>query len=283
MPVEPIEGKPKKRRGIWMSLVWLLGVSILVGSFFYFCVRVKNIKSGYIGVKADVTNPVDNTSDYVVQEVNGYVVYMPFLSDLKVYPTTVQTVGYDAMSINANDGMSFVVKPRISFQLDEKNASRFYKSYKESIEQIGTSHLKEIVASAYALAAASFDSDSLARNIPTYDTDVSKILAVRMLEKGLILQNANANLEIPAKIKEIVDLKNMAIKNTILAQEQIRESYAKANIKRVEDSLINSALTSLAIQKMFIEKWDGRLSPNTESPKVYKDIFEKNEEKSSVH
>ena len=102
-----------------------------------------------------------------------------------------------------------------------------------------------------------------------------------MGEIGLILKNTNSNLQIPQKIKDIIALRSQALQNAILAEDKIKQAEAEAQIalleartKSREDSLKNSAITSLAIQKMFIEKWDGKLPVYGDTPKIYKNITE---------
>ncbi len=270
----PIDGaKPasnkKKKKSILTAVIIIAVIGLILG----FGMRIKHVDTGYIGIKSSITNPFDNSSEHKISVVkSGYVVYIPLCTQIWIYPTTVQTAAYNTITIRTNDGMEFVIKPRISYQLNADKALSFYTNYKVNLNQLNNNYLKEITAGTYSLAVSNYSSDSLIHNIGNFEAEAFKSLSSKMADAGLTLMNANPNLEIPPKIKELVEQRNLAKHNMLLAQDKFQEVYAKTNVERVKDSLLNSALTSLAIQKMFIEKWDGKLSPEIESPKAYRDI-----------
>lgn len=282
MPIEIEEDKKKKKGNKkWKFLLVLFLILVIGGVFSKFFMQIKHIQSGYIGVQSSIGNPLDNTVDYNSKVVKGYVVFMPMYTEITIYPTTIQTVAYDSIRINALDGTEFIVKPRISYQVDESKVELLYKSDKQSLSEINNNYLKEIVAHSYAQAAGVFSSDSLVSNKNSFETQVSNILSSKMGEIELILKNTNSNLQIPQKIKDIIALRSQALQNAILAEDKIKQAEAEAQIalleartKSREDSLKNSAITSLAIQKMFIEKWDGKLPVYGDTPKIYKNITE---------
>lgn len=273
MPIEDKALKSGNKKSVWKWLLPLLLIIILGACFFYFFIRIKHIDAGYVAVKSSLSDPIDNTSNLDVTTLTGgYVVYMPMNTDVTMYPTTIQTASYDNMTISTKDGMQFIIKPRISYQIDESKAPLLYKNHRGNFHDLNKTYLKEVVAGSYSAIALNFDSDSLINNMATFDNEVHNNLSSKISSIGLVLKNANGNMEIPQKIKELVDQRNLAKHNTLLAQEKYKEAYAEANVTRVKDSLINSALTDLSIKKMFIEKWDGRLiSTPIEVPQVFKD------------
>lgn len=281
MPIE--EGIRTKKKGNkkWKFLLSILILLVLVGFFSNFFMQIKHIKSGYIGIKASIGNPIDNSVDYDLKVIKGYTVFIPLYTEISIYPTTIQTVAYDAINVNALDGTEFVVKPNISYQLDESEIKLLYMASKQSLEEMNNTYIKELVTYSYAKASGNFSSDSLVSHKNTFDSLVNTILASKLGEIGLILKNTNSNLQIPLKIKDIIALRSHTLQNAILAEDKIKQTeaetqvqllVAKANSK--EDSLRNSAITSLAIQKMFVEKWDGKLPIYGDTPKIYKNITE---------
>ena len=280
MPIEE-EKKVKKGGKKWKFLLILLLIIVIGGVFSKFFMQIKHIPSGYIGVKSSIGNPLDNSVDYEVKLVKGYVIFMPLYTEITVFPTTIQTAAYDSIKVNALDGTEFIIKPRVSYLLDESKAELLYKNEKKSLGEINNSYLKEVVAHSYSTAAGTFSSDSLVSNKNAFEIEVNKILASKMGEIGLILKNTNSNLEIPQKIKDIIALRSQSLQNAILAEDKMKQAEAEAEIqlleartKSKEDSLKNSAMTNLAIQKMFIEKWDGKLPVYGDTPKIYKNITE---------
>jgi len=256
----------KKKYKVLITILVLLVLGIL---FYKFFIQIRHVKAGEIGIKASPGSPVDNSADYDIEAIRGYVVFMPLYTDFVVYPTTIQVVSYDSMQVSSKDGIEFQVKPNVSFQLDESKATQFYKVTRSSLEEVSKGYLKEIVASSYVSAANSFTADSLATNERQFDATVNIILAEKMNEFGLILKNTVSNLEYPESIKAAIALRVKTLQDALIAEHRLREVDA---IRR-EDSLRYSALTHLAIQKLFIDKWDGKLtSGGGEVSRIYDSI-----------
>lgn len=269
----PLQDQDSAKSGKkWKFFICILLLTTIACCIFYFFVRIRHIEPGFVGVKSTINNPADNSSDYEMSVVKGYVVYIPLLTDVRVYPTTVQTISYNNMSVTASDGVDFRINPRISYQLDENRILSYYKNFKEDLSKINNGYLKEITANAFILSAGNFDSDSLANNRSTFEKNANLLLTENMNKAGFLLKNLNSNLEIPQKIKDLVELRAKTKQDALLATEEINVAYAKANMLRVQDSLINASLTPLSIQKMFIEKWDGKLNSSVSEPKAYRDI-----------
>lgn len=259
-------------------IVVLLALAVL---FYTYFVQVRHVKAGEIGIKASVGNPIDNGEDFDIQAVKGYVFFMPIYTDFTTYPTTMQIVPYDSMRIVAKDGVQFYVKPSISYQLDEKKVVQYYRAFRKPLNEINQTYLKELVSTSYATAANGFGSDSLVNNQKQFETALNTILSARMSEIGLDLKNVVSNLQVPQQLKDIIALRGEALQNAILAEDKRKQAEAEALIQVVNadaarqgDSLKNAALTPLSIQKMFIDKWDGKLPVYGETPKIYKNITE---------
>lgn len=280
--IEVPEEKGKRKKGKkWKFFVILLLLLVGGGVFYKFCMQIKHIPPGYIGIKSSIGNPIDNTVDFDVETIKGYAVFMPMYTEVTLYPTTIQTVAYDNIKINAMDGTEFVIKPQISYQVDEAKVKLLYKSSKQPLSEINNGYMKEIVIHAFASASGDFASDSLVNNKNAFETRVNAVLSAKMSEIGLVLRNTNSNLQIPQNIKDIIVLRSQTLQNAILAEDKMKQAEAEAQIqlleartKSTEDSLKNSAMTPLAIQKMFIEKWDGKLPVYGETPRIYKNITE---------
>lgn len=262
-------------------LIFTVVILVLLGLFYTYFVQIRQVKSGEIGVKASIGSPIDNSKDYDVEAVKGYVIFMPVYTDFVTYPTTIQLVNYDSMLVVARDGVQFYINPDISYQLDEKKADVYYRSCRLPFSEVGTGYLKTLVSGAYAAAANGFMSDSLVNNMQQFEASAGTMLSAKMNDVGLLLKNSTSNLRIPASIKEIIDLRSLALQNAILAEDKRKQAEAevlleivKADGIRKEDSLRNSSLTPLAIQKMFIDKWDGKLPVYGDTPKIYKNITE---------
>lgn len=266
----PTEKKTKK----WTKLKWfsfLIILIIAIAAIFYFFVRVYHVDSGYIGIKTSINNPIDESEPYEVTTVNGYVVYVPLLTELKVYPTSVISYELGEIKVHSQDGVEFVASPNVSLQLDISKAGDYRKTFKEDIEK--NPYLKEAIISSFVTATSLYSTDSLIHNKSAYEKQLADILSSKLKnEYFVLLKNVNTNLEYPHEVKDKIELNAKVKQDILVAETQAKLAYIDANSKRKKDSLEYSNLTKLSIQKLFIDKWDGRLAPNPEQPIMYRDI-----------
>lgn len=264
---------PLKRK--YKVLLTILGVIALTALFYTFFIQIKKVSPGHIGVKATKVSLINNGDGYNVSTIKGYVVFMPLLTELTIYPTTIQTKIYaDSTKILSSDGNQFIVRPSISYQIEEGRVVEFYKSVKNNIDDFNNNYLKELINSSYSTVINGYTTDSLVQNIEKIETKVFDILAEKLQTLGLQLKTVNSNIEIPKEIEQKLAQRAITIQNALLAKERMYEVFAKANLQRLEDSLRYSVLSPLIIQKLFIDKWDGKMSSQNGILKAYKEIIE---------
>lgn len=273
MPIEPDpqKAKTKKRKLRWILFVFIL--IVLIVSFFYFFMRMKHVDTGFVAIKSSINSPIDNHSSPKIALIQGgYTIYMPLLTTISEYPTTIQSKSYKNITISSNDGVSFKINPIVSFQLNLDEIHTFHNNFSNNTNSFTNNYLKNLITESYASTALSFDSDSLIQNMSIFELSASTNLSAKLNKTGVILKSIIISTEIPNEIKSIVEQRNISKHNSLLAKDLFEEEYLKVNTQRVKDSLLNSALTELAIQKMFIDKWDGHLSVPVGEPQIYKDI-----------
>lgn len=263
----------------YKALFIIIIIIVLLFLFYTFFIQIRRIESGNIGVKASITNPAMSSDDYDVTVVHGYVWFIPLLTELTIYSTNVQSVNYNDIVANTKDASSFKIESTISYQLNEKGAIKFYKSFGKSLKDIDKNYLKNIIQSTYDSEISRFTSDSLIQNKSVLDHTIDSVLSVKLHDMGLTLCNMVSNLEYPEEVNERIKLRAKTVQEQIIANNQKQQAenevqiqLIKADATRVQDSLVNSALTPLAIQKMFVDKWDGKLPVYGDTPKIYKDI-----------
>lgn len=252
-------------------LITATSIILILGLFYTFFIQIKNVSSGYIGVKATKANLINN--EYSISTVKGYAVFMPLFTELTIYPTTIQTAAYSSgMKIIASDGNEFVAHPRVSYQLEETKIIEYFQLIKKGPNEFNNEYLKELVSNSYAAIASRYTTDSLIQNMADFDLEANTLLTQRVKELGLTLRTSNSFLAVPDSMKRMFQQRALTIQHALLAKEQIREVYAKANLLRLDDSLRYSVLNPLVIQKLFIDKWDGKLSTNIEALKAISDV-----------
>lgn len=267
MPIENVIPE-KKTKKLTKTILCLL--FIIIGLCVIF-IRIKKIPQGSVAIVHRLNSKNLPTTTPIIQK-SGILCYVNLFEDIILYPTNIQEARYDSISFFTQDGVEFIVQPRISYLLDESKVLLYHTTFNKPFEDINNEYLKELVAHSYISNGALFTSDSLVENRSLFEKNSEYFLTSKMQETGLILKNTNSNLKIPKRIKILLDLRNGAKQNALLAQERINEEYAKANLERIKDSLHYSALTNLAIQKLFIDKWDGKLNLNNHLPQVFDNI-----------
>lgn len=267
MPIE----EQKKGRKKWKWLLIFILLIAAVFAVFYFFVRIYHVNTGYIGVKSSIDNPADNSASYDVKLVNGYVVYIPLMTTLEVYPTTVFSYDLGQKKVYTRDGISLTFSPKVSLQLDETKADYYYKNFKDTYPSKNETII-DAIQNVFANEASTFETDSLIKYKVNFEKQLEKQLADKLKEYGILVKNINSNLEYPEDVKSRVELKVKTEQDILVAETEARLAYIKAESKRQQDSLEYSTLSKLSIQKLFIDKWDGRLASNPEQPIMYRDI-----------
>lgn len=268
---QPQIDEPKKKKTWWKWLLFLIFLIGIVFSIFYFFVRVYHVDPGYIGVKSSINNPADNSAAYETTMVNGYVVYIPLMTNLKIYPTSEFSYQLSQLTAYSKDGIGLKFAPKVSLQLESSKADKYYLSFKD-ISLENNDHIEDNIKNVLANATSSFDTDSLIKNKSNFEAQLQTTLQAKLSEYGLLVKNINSNLDYPEDVKNRVELKLKLEQDILVAQTQAKLAYIEAETKRKKDSLEYSVLSNLSIQKLFIDKWDGRLAPNPEQPKAYRDI-----------
>jgi regulator of protease activity HflC (stomatin/prohibitin superfamily) len=85
---------------------------------------------------------------------------------------------------------------------------------------------------------------------------------------GIVIEKIywTGDMRLPPKIKEALDAKIEAIQRSEQRENELREAVAQAQIDKAKAEgtankikMESQQLTPLMVQKMFIEKWDGKL------------------------
>lgn len=266
----PTEEK-KKGRSKWKWFTFFITLVAAIFAIFYFFVRIYHVDTGYIGVKTTIDNPIDSQAGYDISLVNGYVVYIPSMTNLEVYPTSVFSYNLGKTPIYTKDGISLNFSPKVSLQLDATKADQYYAQF-QKLELDKNEHISEAIKNVFVNTTSTFDTDSLIHNKVDFEKQIEKQLAEKLSKYAILVKNINSNLEYPNDVKERVELQLKIEQDILVAQTQAKLAYIKAESKRQQDSLQYSTLSTLSIQKLFIDKWDGRLAPNPEQPIMYRDI-----------
>jgi regulator of protease activity HflC (stomatin/prohibitin superfamily) len=263
----------KKVRIIFVGII----VVVIAVWFFKGFVAVERIDAGHAGIRVNLVGSEKGVDD--ITEVTGWVFYMPFLTAIYEFPTFTQVKDYEPFTINAKDGSEFSVDPTFSYYVDGHSVPKIFRQYRVPLPELENGYLKNVLYDCYRIIANRYASDSLMSNRQVFEDEVQNRLTDILKQEGFVYQQLTSNLKPPQSLKDAIDAKNRTIQEAIQAENKLRQAEADAKSKIITaeaekkvNDLKASALTSLIIQQMFIEKWDGKLPVYGQTPTIFKDI-----------
>jgi regulator of protease activity HflC (stomatin/prohibitin superfamily) len=236
------------------------------------------IDAGYEGILIKLYGSDRGVQDATI--VTGRVWYNPLTEDVVEYPLFVQTVDYKEFSVNAKDGSEFIVDPTLSFRVIQGKSPEIFRKYRKDIKEISETTIYNYVKDAFRIQMNKYTTDEIVSNREKFENDVQNYLQSELQKEGFMLEQLTSGLKYPKEIVEAVNMKNKAVQEALMVENQLKvaEAEAKKLIIQAEaqkkaNELINSSLTPLLIQKMFIEKWDGKTPLyGNNSPVFFKNV-----------
>lgn len=261
---------------------------LLVTMLFFSCER---IDAGHVGVKVNAFGSQKGIDG--ITEVTGVVLFNPFTTKIYEFPTYIQHKQYDgdnSFTVNSKDGSEFHVSPIINYQVNATRVPFIFGKYRRSLDEIEDGFLKVAVYDAFRIATNGYTADSLISNREVYEHKVRSILDKQLLSEGFIIQQFTSNLDYPATFKTSIEAKNNSVQKALQAENEVKTAEAQAKISiaqaegKAQSVLINAkaeaesnrlrqqTLTSMLLQQMYIDKWDGKLPVYGQVPQMFKSV-----------
>ncbi|MCC9135873.1 SPFH domain-containing protein [Pontibacter silvestris] len=235
------------------------------------------IDAGHEGILVKLYGTGKGVQD--VSLVTGRVWYNPLTEDVFQFPTFVQTIDYEAFTVNAKDGSVFTVDPTISFRVIPGQSPRIFSKYRKEIEQITTTTLYNYTRDAFRIQFNQYSTDSIISNRQSFEDKVQVALGESLKKEGFELEQMTSGLQYPDEIVRAVNLKNRAVQQALQVENELKVAEAQARKKIVEaeaearaNELRQRTLTPLLIQQQFIEKWDGKTPLYGNLPTFFKNV-----------
>jgi regulator of protease activity HflC (stomatin/prohibitin superfamily) len=258
-------------------VIFIVFTVLLLFIIFKYIIAVEKIDAGYAGIRVNLVGSKKGVVD--ISEVTGWVVYIPALTAIHEFPTYTQSKDYDPFKVNSKDGSEFIVDPTFSYYVKAEFVPKIFTQYRKNLAELEEGYIKNVIYDSYRIAANSFSSDSLVSNRQIFEEMVQKKLVETLSHEGFVYQQLTSNIEPPPSLKDAIDAKNKTIQESMQAENKVRQAEADAKVRKIkadaekyENDMKSSALSSLIIQQMFIEKWDGKLPVYGETPTMFKDI-----------
>lgn len=254
-----------------------LGFLMALVAMFAMSSCAERVDAGHEGILVNLYG--DDKGVGEVSMCTGMVWYNPFTESVYEYPTYVQTVDYEPFTINAKDGSEFTVDPTVSLKIVDGKSPAVFKKYRKDLSEVINGTLYNYVKNAFRIQLNNFTTDYIVSNRDSIEKAIERYLETDLLKENFQLEQLTSGLKYPETIVKAVNAKNEAIQRAQQAENEVK--VAEANAKKLlvaaqaeaeANRLKQQALTPQILEKMWIEKWDGKLPVYGQVPTLFKDI-----------
>lgn len=251
---------------LFTSKSFIIGLIVLclgvIGFFGVF--SINRIDSGQTGIMVNLAGSERGVDDAEVK--TGWVVYNRFIKELYEYPSFAQIVDYETFEIQDKKGTIFYADPTVEYYIERDNAKTVFLRYRKEIKALEKTAILSEVKNAYKDISGVYETDSLINNRPQFEKEVETLLKKRLAEKGFTLSNIQSSVKPNEVLQNSVDEKNISVQRSLKAKNELEATKAEAEKKIVQaraeaeaNRILQQSITPIMIQKMSIEKWDGKL------------------------
>lgn len=238
---------------------------------------MERIDAGYEGIKVNLygdSKGVDNIS-----LVTGAVWYNPIMTSVYEYPTFVQTIDYPEFEVNSKDGSKFVIDPSALIKIKDGSTPVIFKKYRKSIDKVIGNTLYVLIKDAARIEFNNYNADEIVSKRSEVDRAFENRVRMALAIEGFHLEQLTPGIKYPKSYEDAIDAKNKAIQQKLqvenevaVVEAQARKTIIAAEAEKKANELRQQALTPAILEKMWIEKWDGRLPVYGQVPTIFKDI-----------
>jgi len=242
-----------------------------------FAVDCSKVPAGYVGVKVYLLGS-NKGVDSEELKIGRY--WIGINEDLYLYPTFtknyVWTAGSDegsyeneSIDIQTKEGLTVNADVGIQFRIDPTKANELFQTYRKGIDEITDVVLRNAVRDTLNQLASTMTSETIygAGKVDLIRQTTEKIQN-EFKSKGILVEKLYwiGVMRLPDRIRVALDAKIEAIQKSEQRENELREAVAQAKIDKARaEGTANQIrqeaqqLTPLTIQKMWIEKWNGKL------------------------
>ena len=257
----------------------LIGLTFAMVLMLNSCER---IDAGHVGVRVNLYGTGKGVGD--ITECTGWVFYNPISTKIYEFPTFIQHKEYtedNSFVVNSKDGSEFHVSPIINYSVQRDKVPSIFSKYRRTLESIEEGFLKTTIYDAFRMTANAYTAEELISNRQEFETKVRAKLDLDLLKEGFTISQLTSNLGYPETFKKAIEAKNNAVQAALTAENQVKtaEANAKIQVAKAEGNaqamltqakaeaesyrLKQTSITTMLLQQMWIEKWNGVL-PTTQ-------------------
>ena len=262
----------KKRGGFVLTFIIIIVLTLVV---FNSC--NERIDAGNEGILVKLYGSEKGVQD--VSLVSGRVWYNPLTEEVYEFPLFVQTINYEAFTVNAKDGSVFSVDPTLSFKVKDGQSPVIFKKYRKDIREITQTTLYNYIRDAFRIEFNKYTTDSIISNREKFENAIQTNMGALLAKEGFLLEQMTSGISYPETITDAINAKNAAVQQAMrvenelkIAQAEARKLLVLAESEAKANELRKQSLNSLLIQQQFIEKWDGKTPIYGNAPAFFKSV-----------
>lgn len=251
------------------KLLWLL--------LFLIVINCSKVPAGYVGVKVYLLGSNKGVDS---EELKTGIYWIGINEELFLFPTFTKNYvwtqgkdegseGDESINIQTKEGLTVNADVGIQFRIDPDKANEIFQKYRKGIDEITDIVLRNAVRDTLNQLASNMSSEAIygVGRVELIEKTTERIQK-DFSPSGILVEKIywTGNMRLPPKIKEALDAKIEAIQRSEQRENELREAVAQAQIDKAKAEgtankikMESQQLTPLMVQKMFIEKWDGKL------------------------
>ncbi|MBS1548943.1 MAG: hypothetical protein JSS94_03630 [Bacteroidetes bacterium] len=257
--------------------------SLIIGgivSFFLLILALtctERIDAGHEGLLVKMYGSDKGVQDVAL--VTGRVWYNPLTEQVFEVPTFVQTVNYQAFTVNAKDGSVFTVDPTMSLKVIDGQSPKIFRKYRKNITEVLQNTLVNHIKDVYRIEFNKYTTDSIISRREAFENGVQNKMNQFLAKEGFAMEQLTSGIQYPEIITKAINAKNAAVQEAQRVENELKvaEANAKKLIVQAEaearaNELRKQSLSNLLIQQQFIEKWDGKTAIYGNAPSFFKSV-----------
>ncbi len=264
-------------------------------------VSCTRIDAGHVGIKVNLYGDTKGVQD--ITEVSGMVWYSPVTTAIYEFPTFVQHKVWTAdmqedsptneeFTVTTRDGLSLSFDVGLDYQVIPSKVADIFRTYRKDLPRITNEFIRTMVRNAYNNVASGYTAEDMVSRRAEYEIQVRKSLDGTMLKSGFEIAQIGiiGKIRMPATLEEAVNSKIKAVQDAIRAenekqrviaeaQKNIEQARGEAEATRIRSEAeananraLSTTISPLLIQKLYLEKWDGKLPVYGQVPQLFKNI-----------
>jgi len=248
---------------------------LLIVVWFIQPITYENIDAGNTGIKINLYGSDRGVDNITI--VSGRVWYNSWTTKIIEFPTFTQNVDYEPFVVTTKDAAEFKVDPKLNYHVNPALVPQIYRQFRKPLNEIEQQFLRNTLYDAYRIVANDFSSDSVMSNRARFESNIEKVLTIRLAKDGFIYDQLTSAITPPESLRQMINAKNESIQARLKADNEAKQAESEAKVKIAKangdasallvkakaeseaNRLRQQTLTPLLLQKQWIEKWDGTL------------------------